>query len=153
MLMGRSARTRLGLRTGKHHHRPAASLGAIATALGGRTASSVRLHLPTTLGALIALLSFAAALPAVASAAECTDTWTGPAEGTWQTAANWSAGHVPTSFDVACIGSGKTAKVTAGTNPVGVVQGEGTVLLSGATLEVSSGPATAQGQLDLAHGQ
>jgi RHS repeat-associated protein len=76
-------------------------------------------------------------LPASASAAECTNTWTGSAEGTWTTAANWSAGHVPTETEVACIGPGNTVKVTSGTNKVGVVQGEGGVVLS-STLEVMS---------------
>jgi RHS repeat-associated protein len=90
------------------------------------------------LGALITLLSLAAALPAVSSAAECTNTWTGSAEGTWTTAANWSAGHVPTESDVACIGSGKTVNVNAGTNQVGVVQGEGSLKILGSTLEMMS---------------
>jgi RHS repeat-associated protein len=74
--------------------------------------------------------------PSVATAAECTDTWTGPAEGTWTTAANWSASHVPNEGDVACVGSGKTVNVSSGTNQVGVLQGEGTVAVSGSTLEV-----------------
>jgi RHS repeat-associated protein len=45
---------------------------------------------------------------------------------------------VPTETDVACIGSGKTAKVTSGTNKVAVVQGEGTLKIEASTLEVVS---------------
>jgi RHS repeat-associated protein len=79
-----------------------------------------------------------ALLPAGASAEPvCTDTWSGPSEGTWQTATNWSTGKVPTSTDVACIGAGKTVKVTEGTGQAGVVQGEGALVISG-SLEVAS---------------
>lgn len=73
--------------------------------------------------------------PAVA--AECTTTWTGPAEGFWHTAGNWSTGKVPSSTDVACIGSGKTAKVTTSGNKVSIVQGEGTLRLEGGGLELA----------------
>jgi RHS repeat-associated protein len=79
------------------------------------------------------LLAF---LPASALGAECTTTWTGPAEGTWQTAANWSTGKVPAAEDVACIGSGKTVNVTAGTNKAAIVQGEGTLTVKESTLEL-----------------
>ena len=97
-------------------------------------------HLDRVAGALIPLLASLAAialcLPAGAVAAECTATWVGPAEGTWQTASNWSTEEVPTSSDVACIGSGKTSKVTAGSHEVSVVQGEGTLKIRESTLEV-----------------
>jgi RHS repeat-associated protein len=68
----------------------------------------------------------------------CTDTWTGPAEGTWQTAEDWSAKHVPLSTDGACIGSGKTVKVNEGTATAGILWGAGAVKIKEATLEVSS---------------
>jgi RHS repeat-associated protein len=85
----------------------------------------------------LALLMCLAA-PALASAESvCTDTFS-PTEGSWQIAGNWSAGHVPSSTDVACIGSGKTATVSSGTNEAAVVQGEGTLSLTGGTLAVSS---------------
>jgi RHS repeat-associated protein len=87
------------------------------------------------LGVMVGLILLAI-LPATSVAAECTNTWTGPAEGSWTTAANWSAGQVPTEEEVACIGSGKTVNVSSGTNQVGVVQGEGTLTISGSTLEV-----------------
>jgi RHS repeat-associated protein len=67
----------------------------------------------------------------------CTEVWV-PAEGTWQTASNWEPAHVPTSSDVACIGVGKTAKVTEGSNQAGIVQGKGTLAISGGTLEVAN---------------
>lgn len=87
-----------------------------------------------TAGILLLRLSTAAS----AQAAECTNTWKGPAEGNWATAANWSAGHAPTSTEVACIGSGKTVKINSGTNHASVVQSEGSLVLSsGASIELS----------------
>jgi RHS repeat-associated protein len=68
----------------------------------------------------------------------CTDTWTGPSEGEWATAANWSAAHAPTSLDVACVGSGHTAIVNSGSNLVSVVQGAGAIKLTAGILEVLS---------------
>ncbi len=87
-------------------------------------------------GFLLVVLLIAGLAPASAEAAECTNTWTGPAEGTWQTAANWSTGKVPAAEDVACIGSGKTVNVTAGTNKAAIVQGEGTLTVKESTLEL-----------------
>lgn len=80
------------------------------------------------------------ATAASAQAAECTDTWTGPAEGgTWKTAANWSASHVPTETDVVCIGSGKTALMSdGGSYKVAVIQGEGGLTISGGSLSILS---------------
>jgi YD repeat-containing protein len=90
--------------------------------------------------ALVVLLVVVLALGAASASAEslCTDTWTGPAEGEWTIAEDWSTGKVPTSTSVACIGSGKTIKVIGGTNETGVVQGEGTLSITGGTLEVTS---------------
>jgi RHS repeat-associated protein len=74
----------------------------------------------------------------VASAEElCTDTWVGPSEGSWQAAANWSSGHEPSSSDVACVASGKTA-VSAGTGGAGVVRIEGSLVIVSGTFEVGS---------------
>ncbi len=76
-------------------------------------------------------------VPDVAAAESlCTDTFD-VSEGEWTTAANWSEGRVPGSSDVACIGSGKTARVIEGVNHVGVVQGEGTLVIGDGSLEVS----------------
>jgi len=77
-------------------------------------------------------------MPAKASAAECTDTWIGPAEGSWAIAANWSAAHVPSEADVACIQAGKAVKVEP-SETVGVVQGEGALTISG-TLNLTRAP-------------
>jgi RHS repeat-associated protein len=68
----------------------------------------------------------------------CTNTWTGPSEGNWQTAADWSLGNAPTASDVACIGAGDTVDVSEGTNQAGVVQGTGALVLSGGTLELTN---------------
>jgi RHS repeat-associated protein len=77
------------------------------------------------------------ALPATASAAACGNTWGGPAEGSWGTPANWSAGHVPTSSEVACIGSGVTVEASFANYQVGVVQGEGSLVVYAGTFEVT----------------
>lgn len=81
--------------------------------------------------------SLIGATPALAEPL-CTDTWTGPSEGPWLTAADWSEGHVPGSSDVACIPSGKTVDVSSGSNTVGVVQGEGALVVAGGSLEVAN---------------
>jgi hypothetical protein len=75
-------------------------------------------------------------MPAVAAAESlCTDTWVGPAEGRWLVEANWSTGKVPSSSDVACIGSGHVVTVDT-TAVAAVVQGAGSLVVSNATLEV-----------------
>lgn len=93
------------------------------------------------LGCLAALLVTVLALAPAGASAEplCTDTWTGPGEGTWQTAADWSAEHVPTSTDVACVGAGKTVKVNEGADQAAVVQGGGALSISGGSLELAGG--------------
>jgi RHS repeat-associated protein len=93
------------------------------------------------LGAILSLALIGALLPAVASAAECTDTWTGPAEGSWATAADWSAGHVPTGSDVVCIGAGKAVYASSGSNAAASVQAEGTLSVK-STLELTAGTST-----------
>lgn len=102
-----------------------------------RGASLVRLILLTVLPAVLAV---ALAMPGVASAESlCTDTWVGPVEGTWGTAADWSLGTVPSSTDVACIGTGKTVEVTESGAHAAVVQGEGSLVIQGSSvLELAS---------------
>ena len=76
-------------------------------------------------------------VPEVAAAESvCTDAFA-VSEGAWSTPGNWSEGRVPGSSDVACIGSGKTARVFEAGNQAGVVQGEGTLELADGSLEVS----------------
>jgi YD repeat-containing protein len=95
-----------------------------------------------------------AVLPAGASAAECTDTFRpfkqNPdpnkppievSEGTWQSGEFWTSG-LPTESDVACIRSGKTAVLSAGSRSVGAVQGEGTLKIASGELQVMSNSAT-----------
>jgi RHS repeat-associated protein len=90
-------------------------------------------------GLLIVLVLVASALPAAAEGAECTNTWAGPSEGEWQTAENWSAEHVPTSTEVACIPKGNTVKVTAGANHAEMLQGEGKLAIVAGSLALHGG--------------
>ena len=89
---------------------------------------------------LVVLLAAILAFGAAGASAEplCTDTWTGPSEGSWTTAEDWSTGKVPSSSDVACIGEGKTVEVAAGTNQVGVLEDKGGLVISGSSLEVTN---------------
>lgn len=84
-------------------------------------------------------MAVATALPANAAAEppSCTDTWTGAAgDGLWQSAGNWSTSGVPGAGDVACVGSGVTVQVTAGTNQVSVLEDQGSLAISGGSLEL-----------------
>ena len=93
-------------------------------------------------GAVLLTAAQAAALVPVPSSAQaepaCGNTWTGGIEGTWQTGSDWSAGHAPTSGEVACIGSGKTVDVTSGANHASVLVDEGTLVISAGSLELGS---------------
>ncbi len=94
-----------------------------------------------SIGLLAMLLTAGLVLGATGASAEplCTDTWTGASEGTWQTASNWSAGHVPTSSDVACLGAGTSVTVSEGPNQASVVVDKGALTISsGSSLEVAS---------------
>ncbi len=89
--------------------------------------------------ALACVLAALIASPSAQAESLCTETWNGSSEGSWEAASSWvPGGHVPGSTDVACIGSGKTVTVSSGTNHAGVVQGEGTLVISGGSLEVSN---------------
>jgi hypothetical protein len=95
----------------------------------------------------------------------CTDTWTnGGGDGNWATATNWSTGVVPGDGDYACVPVGDQVTVNSGTNDVGQLDDEGTLVLSGsgtlsvddasasstiATLNQSSGTLTGAGELDV----
>ena len=100
-----------------------------------------RSRVARSIGLLAVLLMAMLALGSAGASAEplCTDTWTGSSEGAWQTASNWSAGHTPTSSDVACIGAGTTVNVSEGANQAGVVVDKGTLTISsGSSLEIAS---------------
>jgi RHS repeat-associated protein len=91
------------------------------------------------LAVLLSPLVILALVPGSARAeALCTDSWLGASEATWSTASSWSAGHVPTSTDVACIGAGKTVGIASGSDQAGVVQGLGAVAITGGSLEVAN---------------
>ncbi len=107
-------------------------VGVVRSKVGcGRAVQAQRLGWVLTM-----LLLGALTLPAGAAAATCTDTWTGPEEGRWETAENWSLGTVPTSTEVACIGPKTTVTIIVPV-AVGVLQDEGALTLSG-TLEVTN---------------
>lgn len=102
------------------------------------TAHELRVGHAAKLGGLLLAIALSWLLfsPAV-RAAECTNSWTGPAEGSWGTVGNWSAGHVPDESDVACIGSGKTVKLVAGgTQSVQGLQGAGALTVRESTIKV-----------------
>lgn len=104
----------------------------------GQTRTRTRAPAVRAAGLLAGLLLVAMALLPTGAPAEpaCTDEWLQPT-GKWTQPSNWNHG-VPTSETVACIGSGKTAEVTTGANQVKVVQGAGTLLISGGSLSVES---------------
>ncbi len=90
-------------------------------------------------GAAVAALLACLTMAAGASAQSvCSDTWAGPSEGNWQTAADWSTGNVPTSSDVACIEAPDRVIVSEGAAQAGVVQGEGALAVSAGTLELTN---------------
>jgi RHS repeat-associated protein len=68
----------------------------------------------------------------------CTDTWVGPASGSWGTASDWSAARVPTSTDVACVGAGKTVTISEAGQQAGAVEVEGSLDIAGGSLELAS---------------
>jgi RHS repeat-associated protein len=90
------------------------------------------------LAALVVAVVAFALVPARASAEPlCTDTWTGSSEGHWTVAGNWSKGKVPSSTDVACIGTGTTVEVNEGANQVEALEDKGTLVLFGGALELA----------------
>ncbi len=79
-----------------------------------------------------------AATVMVERATLCTDTYTGPNNGLWQKAVNWSTGKAPTANDVACVGAGTTVDVTEGTNVAGILLDQGGLTMTGGSLELAS---------------
>ena len=67
----------------------------------------------------------------------CTDSW-GPSSGAWNEASHWSAGHAPTSTEVACIGAGKTVTVSESGAQAAAVEVEGALRVAGGSLELAS---------------
>ena len=80
---------------------------------------------------------------AVVTESSCTDTWTGPGEGgEWRTASDWSTGSVPDSSDLACVEAGTSIAVDGGTNQVGALLDEGTLVIASGSLELTSASDT-----------
>ena len=91
---------------------------------------------------------------AVVTESSCTDTWTGPDEGgEWGTASDWSTGSVPGSSDLACVEAGVSIAVDGGTNQVGALLDEGTLVISSGSLELTSASdASSVGALTISGG-
>ena len=66
----------------------------------------------------------------------CTDTFTGASNGSWSTAANWSAG-VPVGATVACWPTATTVVISSGAETADSVQG-GSLQITGGSLAVQS---------------
>jgi RHS repeat-associated protein len=109
--------------------------------VGWPSQSSSPLRQACTRLAVVAVLAAVALLLATSNAVAqplCTDSWTGPSEGSWQAPSNWSRGSAPSSSDVACIGAGSTVSVTEPGAQAGVLAGEGALVLAGGALEVTN---------------
>ncbi len=83
-------------------------------ALSGAFAAGIVVALPVC-GVVGPLVSRAAA-----GSPTCTDSWKSGASGTWDTAADWSTGKVPSQSDVACISASGTYTVTIGNETITV---------------------------------
>ncbi len=68
----------------------------------------------------------------------CTDSWIGAHEGAWETSSNWSTSSVPSSSDVACFAPGSAVKISSHGHQVAALQSEGSLRLTGASIEVLS---------------
>ena len=92
-------------------------------------------------GCVLAATGVLATLVMGASAAVaepfCTDSWES-SSGAWNEASRWSAKHVPTSTEVACIGAGKTVIVSEEGAKAGAVEVEGALRVVGGSLELAS---------------
>jgi RHS repeat-associated protein len=94
----------------------------------GRSAGGASLERCHVLMGLFASLVVTLGLMSVPASALadplCTDTWTGPSEGKWASAEDWSTG-VPTSSSVVCIGAGKTVTIREEGAYAGVLEDDG----------------------------
>lgn len=84
--------------------------------------------------AALCVLIVTIACPGVAVAAECTDTWIGPEAGEWTEAESWSAAHVPTEEDVACIPKSHRVTVGSGAQRAEMLQGSGELVITESSL-------------------
>ena len=83
----------------------------------------------------------------------CTDSWTGAANSSWNTAGNWSKNEVPGAKDVACIQTGKAGLPVqlASNASVATVTNKGGLQISG-SLSVKAGNSTSSGPLTIDDG-
>jgi hypothetical protein len=82
------------------------------------------------------------ATAAVLGETGCSETWTGPSEGAWSSAANWSDHRVPGAADTVCIPAASTVRVSEGNaDRAGVLDSDGTLAVEGGTLELARGSA------------
>lgn len=89
----------------------------------------------------------------VPSDSQCSDTWTGAAgDEQWQTAGNWSSGNVPGSGEQACIPAGASVNITEGSQQAGEVDGEGSLTISGGSLELTGTQPSKLAALSLSYG-
>jgi hypothetical protein len=84
--------------------------------------------------AALCALSVTIACPGLAAAAECTDTWIGPEAGEWTEAESWSAEHVPTEEDVACIPKLHRVTIGSGAQRAELLQGGGEIVITESSL-------------------
>jgi RHS repeat-associated protein len=114
--------------------------GARAVGVDGGGAFGVILFPVGVVGVLVVCVCGLLGLGVALARAEplCTDTWAGASEGAWAVASNWSAGHVPSSSDVACVGVGRTVTVGEGSFQAGAVEDGGALVISGGSLELAS---------------
>lgn len=70
----------------------------------------------------------------------CTDNWTGPAGGNWNTPSNWDNG-VPSASSIACIpASGSVDLAASPANPIGALELSGSVVVPSAATITVDGP-------------
>src|SRR4051794_33492426 len=74
------------------------------------------------------------ATPSIGLGAECTDTWIGPEVGDWTETESWSAAHVPTEEDVACIPKSNRVTIGSGAQRAELLQGSGELVITEASL-------------------
>jgi RHS repeat-associated protein len=73
----------------------------------------------------------------------CSDTWNGnAADGSWDTAGNWSTGAIPTGHDYACLPAGSKATI-GNSDDVGRLADQGTLTITGSlSVDDPSNPST-----------
>ncbi len=87
-------------------------------------------RLRRSLGAATLAAALAGVLSVPAAAATCTDNFTGPNDGLWSAAANWSSHSVPEPTAVACWPSNITVVVSSDVVAIAAIEGGGLTLES-----------------------